>query len=316
MELSLSFNKKLDRDWDVVIIGSGPGGLSAALYASRGKLKTLVLEKNFTVGGNIALTSLIEDYPGIKEATGEEFAKLLKEHAESFGAVIATGEEVISVDFNSFPRLIKTRNAEYTAKAVIIATGADPRRLNVPGEEEFIGKGVSYCAVCDAPFFKDKNVIVVGGGNSALDEGLYLTKFARRVYIVHRRDQLRADKILQERAFANPKIEFIFNTVVKKIEGDSVVRRVLLFNNKTNEEKYFDIDAVFIYIGLVPNSSLFNVEKDERGYIITNERMETSVRGVYAVGDVRKSPLKQAITAAGEGAIAGYFAEKFVEGLG
>lgn len=315
LEFSLSTSHVKDKHWELIIIGAGPAGLSAALYSGRGKIKTLVIDKSAIPGGQIATTSLIEDYPGVKALSGEELGRIMMEQAKEFSANFSFNEEVKEVDLHN--KIVKTDKGEYKAKAIIIATGAVERKLNVPGEKELKGRGVSYCAVCDAPFFKDKEVIVVGGGNSALDESLYLSKFVKKLYIVHRRDKLRADKVLQERAFANPKIEFIWNTEVKEIKGKDKVEGVVLYNKKTGEEKEMKVDGIFIYIGMLPNTKMFKgqLEMDERGYIITNERMETNIPGVYAVGDVRKSPVKQAITAASDGAIAALMAEKYIEEL-
>ncbi len=302
---------KIDNEWDVIIIGAGPAGLAAAIYSSRALLKTLVIDKHILPGGQIGTTYLVEDYPGIESISGEELGKRMMEHAKKVGSKIALGEEVREINLET--KEVKTTKGTYKAKAIIIATGARERKLNIPGENEFKGKGVSYCAVCDAVFFKDKEVIVVGGGNSAVEESLYISKFAKKVYIVHRRDSFRAEKIAQERVFKNPKIEILWNTEVKEINGKEHVNSVVLYNNKTQETKEMKIDGIFIYIGMIPNTELFEVEKDERGYIITNEKMETSVKGVYAAGDVRKSLVKQAVTAAAEGAIAALMAEKYIE---
>ncbi len=310
-KVSETNKREVKKEWDLIIIGAGPGGLSSALYASRALLDVLVIEKNLLPGGQIGTTSLVEDYPGIESISGEDLGKAMMEHAKKYGAVFLMGEEVVGVDLEN--KVVNTNKSSYKAKAIIIATGAKERHLNVKGEKELKGRGVSYCAVCDAPFFKDKEVIVVGGGNSALDESLYISKFAKKVIIVHRRDKFRGDKILQERVFSNPKIEIMWNTEVREIIGKDKVEKVRLINNKTGEEFEKPIDGIFIYIGMIPNSELFNVDKDERGYIITNDRMETNIEGVYAVGDVRKSPVKQAVTAAAEGAIAALVAEKYIE---
>ena len=306
-----SSTSAMEKEWDLVIIGAGPAGLSAAIYGARAMLKTLVIEKHVLPGGQIGTTYLVEDYPGIESISGEELGKRMLEQAKKSGATVSLGEEVKEIDLNN--KKIKTTKGEYNAKAIILATGARERKLNVPGENEFKGRGVSYCAVCDAPFFRDKEVIVVGGGNSAVEESMYISKNKKKVTIVHRRDFFRADKILQKRVFSNDKIDVMWNTEVKEIKGDEHVKSVVLYNNKTNETKEVKTDAIFIYIGMIPNTDLFNVEKDERGYIITNERMETNIEGIYAAGDVRKSPVKQAVTAAAEGAIAALSAEKYIE---
>jgi len=314
MGFSLSgLSKGVERkDWDVVIIGAGPGGLSAAIYAARAKLSVLVIDKEAIPGGWIAKTWIIEDYPGFPEGEGEKLAEIMEKQARSFGAKILYREEVVDVSFGR-PHRVKLRSGkEFTAKVLIIATGSNPRQLNVKGEKEFIGRGVSYCAVCDAPMFKGKRVIVVGGGNSAVEEAIYIARFAREVIVVHRRDSFKADKVLQEKLFATPNIKVMWNTEVKEIIGDESVKAVRLYNNKTGEEFTMEVDGVFIFIGLIPNTKLFEgkLEMNQWGYIKTNERMETSVENVFAVGDVRESPLKQAITSAADGAIAGWMAEK------
>ncbi len=300
------------KDWDVIIIGAGPGGLSAAIYAARAKLSVLVIDKEAIPGGWIAKTWIIEDYPGFPEGEGEKLAEAMEKQARSFGAKILYREEVVDVSFGR-PHTVRLRSGkEFTAKVLIIATGSNPRQLNVKGEKEFIGKGVSYCAVCDAPMFKGKRVIVVGGGNSAVEEAIYIARFAKEVIVVHRRDSFKADKVLQEKLFATPNIKVMWNTEVKEIIGEESVKAVRLYNNKTGEEFTMEVDGVFIFIGLIPNTKLFEgkLEMNQWGYIKTNERMETSVENVFAVGDVRESPLKQAITSAADGAIAGWMAEK------
>ncbi len=311
LDLSTAQAGVKEKEWDLIIIGAGPAGLSAAIYAARARIKVLVLDKHVLAGGQIGTTYLVEDYPGIESISGEELGKRMMEQAKKTGAIVSLGEEVKEVDLEN--KWIKTTKGEYKAKAIIIATGARERKLNVPGEKEYKGRGVSYCAVCDAPFFKDKEVLVIGGGNSALEESMYLAKFAKKVIIAHRRDSFRADKVVQERVFKSKKIEIMWNTEVKEIKGNEHVHGVVLYNNKTQETKEMKIDGVFIYIGMIPNTELFNVEKDERGYIITNEKMETNIKGVYAAGDVRKSIIKQAVTAAAEGAIAALMAEKYIE---
>ncbi len=308
-------SSKKDEEWDVIVIGAGPAGLSAALYAARAKLKTLVLEKEALPGGQIALTSDIEDYPGFERISASKLAEAFAKHAASFGAEIAYNEEVRELNLEGDVKTVKTTTSEYKARAVVLAFGAHYRELDVPGEREFVGKGVSYCGVCDAPFYKDKEVIVVGGGNSALDESLYISKFASKVYIVHRRDAFRADKVLQERVFANPKIEILWNTVVKEIKGKDEVNEVVLYNKAEDKTYTKPISAVFIFIGMIPNTALVEgkVELDERKHIRTDAFMKTNIEGVFACGDCRSSPLKQVATAVGEGATAGHFAAQYVE---
>ena len=226
-------------------------------------------------------------------------------------------QEIESVDLLSNPKVIKTKEAEFKGKTVIIATGAQPMKLGVPGEKEFVGRGVSYCAVCDGAFYKEKIVAVVGGGNAAVEEAMYLTKFASKVYLIHRRDELRADKIVQERAFKNEKIEFVWNTVVKEIKGENLVNTLVLENTKTQEQSMLNVDGIFPYIGITPNIDLVNgqLEQDKGGFIMTDETMKTSVDGVFAVGDVRHTPLRQVITAAADGATGAVYAVKYLETL-
>ncbi len=298
---------------DVTILGSGPAGLTAALYAARAQLKPLVVAGD-TLGGQVSLTYEIENYPGFPEPLGgQELVERFQQQAERFGARILF-DTAVEVDLSERPFRIKTYGEEFRTKALIIATGASARKLNVPGEKEFTGRGVSYCATCDGFFFKDQRVVVVGGGDSALEEALFLTRFAREVYIVHRRDQLRAGKILQQRAFANEKIQFIWNTVVEEILGDEKVRAVRLKDVKTGEVQEFPTDGVFIFIGHDPNSALFRgqLEMDERGYLIVDRRMHTSVPGVFAAGEIADPVFRQVVISAGMGAMAAMEAEKYL----
>lgn len=300
----------------VIIIGSGPAGLTAALYAARANLSPLVITGN-ELGGQVSITNEVENYPGFPEGlTGPELVERFQKQAEKFGARFEY-DEVIEVDFSGPPHRVKTHGNEFTAQAVIIATGASPKRLNVPGERELTGHGVSYCATCDGFFFRDKEVIVVGGGDSAVEEGLFLTKFARRVRIVHRRDQLRAGPLLQQRAFNNPKIEFVWNTVVTAIEGNGRVERVRVRNTVTGEEGVLETDGVFIYIGHYPNSALFKgiVDMDDHGYIIVDKFMRTNVPGVFAAGEVADPIYRQVVTSAGDGCKAAMQAEKYLAEL-
>jgi len=295
---------------NLIILGAGPAGLTAALYAARANLSPLVITGN-SVGGQIATTDLVENFPGFPEAIGgAELAERMKQQAERFGARFEL-DEAVEVDFRRHPFRIRTYGGEYEAKAVIVATGATPRRLNVPGEQEFWGRGVSVCATCDGFFFTDKEVVVVGGGDSAFQEGLFLTRYARRVTIIHRRDQFRAQPILQERARHNPKIGFITDTIVTAILGEGRVRAVRLRNVKTGEEREFPTDGVFIFIGYEPNTALFRgqLELDEAGYIRVNERLHTNIPGVFAAGEVHDRWFRQAITSAGFGAMAAMEAE-------
>ena len=302
-------------DYDLVIIGAGPGGLTAGLYAGRAMMKVLVLEK-LAPGGQIIVSDWIENYPGFPDGiSGFDLGEQMKNHMLNFGAVIETAE-VKSVDFSGQEKKIDLSDKTITATSVIIASGASPRSLNI-GEEKFIGKGVSFCATCDAPFFKGKTAVAVGGGDTAVQEALYLTKFAEKVYLVHRRDELRATKILQERAFANDKIEFVWDSVVTGVDGFFNVENVIVENVKTGEEKKLSANGCFIWIGVIPNTAFLenSVKMDKAGFIVTDSNMATSVKGVFAVGDARVTPLRQVSTAVGDGAIAAISAEHYIENM-
>ncbi|MBN2477919.1 thioredoxin-disulfide reductase [Candidatus Micrarchaeota archaeon] len=300
--------------YDVLIIGGGAAGLTAALYASRAGLKTAVLEKSPGLGGQISSTSIIENWPGNQSMTGADFSQKLSEHAKKFGAQITTFAEVNDADLTSNPKKIKTSAGDFEGKTVIIATGAHEKKLGVPGEDEYKGRGVSYCSTCDAPFFQDKTVAVIGGGNSAFEEGIFISKFAKKVIIIHRRDEFRAEKIVVDGAKENEKIEFMTSKTVKEIKGNNSLEKLVLEDTKTGETSELNVDGVFIYVGMIPNTELFKgkINTDERGYIITNENMETNIPGVYAAGDVRKSPVKQLTTAASDGTISAVIAEKYI----
>jgi thioredoxin reductase (NADPH) len=292
--------------YDMVIIGGGPAGLTAAIYASRGGLDTLVIEKS-SEGGQIAATEKVENYPGFISIDGLELAEKFSDHARHFGATISN-RGVRNLTFCCDKKtIVMDDSSEIEAKIIVFATGATHRKLGVPGEKEYEGKGVSYCAICDGAFFRDKHVAVIGGGNSAIDEGLYLTQTASKVTVVHRRDKLRADKILQERAFNNPKMEFVWNSVVEEIQGDAFVNNLVLKNGKDGTQSDFPVDGVFIYIGLVPNSALLKnlLQTTHDGFIKVNPvTFETSLPGVFAVGDVIDKELRQIINAAADGASA------------
>ncbi len=306
-----------DTIWDVLIIGGGPAGLAAALYSARALRSTLVLEREMP-GGQIATTSEVEDYPGIAMTTGPELSLLMMQHAQKFGAEVSIGDEVVKVDFTKRPKEIYTSDGKtFRANAVIIATGAAPRTLGVPGEDALRGQGVSYCAVCDGPFFRDRPVAVVGGGDAAFDEGLYLTKYASKVIIIHRRDEFRAQKLLIDRARTNPKIEFLTSTVVEKVNGRGSVQSVTVRDLKSNEVYDLPLGGLFVYIGNIPNTGMFGdgIEVDENGYIRVDETMATGCPGVYVAGDVRKNPLKQVVTAAADGSIAALTADKYLDNL-
>lgn len=310
----LTTPKEARTEQDLIVIGGGPAGLTAALYGARASFAPLVLIGE-TVGGQVATTTDIENYPGFPAGIGgTALAQQMQAQAEQFGAKFRS-EMVTSVDLKSYPFRVGTRLREYTAKAVIISTGSAPRKLGVPGEEKFRGKGVSYCATCDGYFYKDKQVVVFGGGNSAIDESLFLTRLVRNIKIVHRRDQLRADQILQDRAFASPKIEFVWDTVAEEILGDSEARAVRVRNVKTGEVSRIDTDGVFIYVGHTPNTELFvgQLELDDHGYVVTDRRQQTSVPGVFAAGDVQDAVFRQIVTAAGTGAAAAMEAVRFLD---
>ena len=305
---------------NLIIIGSGPAGFTAGIYAGRAQLSPLLITGN-ALGGQVALTNQIENYPGFPEAiTGQELTQLMQKQAEHFGTRV-TMDEVTGVDFSVHPFKVKTYAQEYEAKAVIIATGASPRKLGVPGEEEFTGRGVSYCATCDGFFYQDRTVIVVGGGDSAVEEAIFLTKYASKVYLVHRRDRLRAEKVTQERAFKNEKMEWVWDSVVTEILGpenrNEGVAQARIKNVKTGEESFLRADGIFIYIGKVPNTQFLGgqVELDQYGYIVTDRKCHTNVPGVFAAGDVQEWVLQQIATAVGSAAMAAMEADKFIAEL-
>jgi len=303
----------MSSDYDVIIIGGGPAGLSAGLYTSRAGLKTLLIEKGI-MGGQITSAEMVENYPGFPDGiSGFDLSDNMYRQASRFGIGIVSSE-VTGVDLGGRNKVIKTGEGDYTARAVIIAGGAELQRLGVPGEEYLTGKGVSYCATCDGAFFRDKAMAVIGGGDSAVEEAILLTRFASKVIIIHRRDQLRASKIAQQRAFANEKIEFVWDTVVEGISGDERVTGLNVRNVKTNETSAIEVSAAFIYVGQKPNTGYLNgtVPLDEEGRVITNERMETEVSGVFAAGDIRHHSARQVITAAGDGATAALSAERYL----
>lgn len=305
-----------DRIYDVIIAGAGPAGMTAAVYTSRANLDTLMIERGIP-GGQMANTEDVENYPGFESILGPDLSNKMFEHAKKFGAEYAYGDIKEVVDGKEY-KTIKAGNKEYKARVIIITTGAEYKELGVPGEKELGGRGVSYCAVCDGAFFRDKELVVVGGGDSAVEEGVYLTRFASKVTIVHRRNELRAQKILQDRAFDNDKIDFIWDTVVKTInEKDGKVGSVTLHNKKTDEEYDFETNGTFIYIGLIPLSKPFESLgiTNEQGYIETDENMETKVPGVFAAGDIREKELRQIVTATGDGSIAAQSAQHYIENL-
>ncbi len=303
----------MNEKYDVVIIGGGPAGLTAGLYASRARLNSLLIEKGL-VGGQIANAERVENYPGFPEGiSGVDLGQFMHQQATKYGLKTLLAE-VTGIELQGEQKVIRTTEGDFIAKAVIIAGGSERQKLGVPGEEEFIGKGVSYCATCDAAFFKERPVAVVGGGDVAITEALHLTKFASRVTIIHRRDQLRASRILQEKAFSQPKIEFRWNSTVEKIEGGDVVERIRLRQVKTGEESALEVAGVFMSLGLKPNTDYLKsiLSLDVTGLIITDGKMETEIPGIFAAGDIRYNSARQAITAAGDGATAAIYAEKFI----
>ena len=303
-------------EFDTVILGGGPAGFAAGIYAARGAVSTAIIDVKM-LGGQPSNYLELENYPGFLKIGGYDLMEKFEEHADLFGVEKFPMQEIVSVDLLSTPKVIITKEAEFKAKTVIIATGAKSMKLGVAGELEFIGRGVSYCAICDAAFYKDKVVAVVGGGNSAVEEAMYLTKFASKVYLIHRRNELRADKIVQERAFKNDKIEFVWDSVVTQIKGEDLVNSVVVKNVKTDEISEISINGIFPYIGIAPNVEYINgqIEQDKSGFILTDETMKTSIDGVYAIGDVRKTLLRQVITAAADGAVGAVHAVKYVEAL-
>ena len=302
-------------DYDLVIIGAGPAGLTAGIYAARARMNVLLLEKT-APGGQILITDWIENYPGFPEGiSGYDLSEKMKTQAESLGLKIESAE-VHSFNLSGEAKEIMLKDRTVTTKSIIIASGASPKKLGL-GEDKFFGKGVSFCATCDGPFFRDKTVVAVGGGDTAIQESIFLTKFAKKVYLVHRRDELRAAKILQERAFKNEKIEFVWDSVVTGIEGFFGVEGVTVKNLKTNEEKTIKANGCFIWVGILPNTSFLNgsVKTDEFGFIMADAKMQTSMPGVFAAGDVRDTPLRQIATAVGDAAIAAVSAEHYIENL-
>lgn len=306
--------------YDIIIIGAGPAGLAAGLYAGRARMKTLIIEKQKN-GGQIVITNEIENYPGcLDEETGPSLIDRMVKQTEKFG-VAHVFDTITDCQLEGEVKTLKGLHDEYQAKAVIIAAGANPVPIGCPGEKELSGKGVSYCATCDAAFFEDFEVYVVGGGDSAVEEALYLTKFARKVTIIHRRDELRAAKSIQEKAFANEKIDFLWNSVVEEIKGDGLVESMVIKNTKTGELTEIKADeedgtfGIFVFIGFKPSSELFKgkVKMDEKGYIITDDDMKTDIPGVFAAGDIRQKSLRQVVTAAADGAIAAVQAGKYIE---
>jgi len=300
------------KEYEIVIIGGGPAGLAAGLYAARARRKTVLLEKG-VIGGQIALTEIVENYPGIPSINGFDLAQAMLNQAESYGLEVEYAETT-GIEQDGRLWLVRSAEDEYVAKAVIVTAGADYNKLGVPGEERLTGRGVSYCATCDAAFFKEQHVAVVGGGDAAMDEGLFTTRFADKVTVIHRREKLRASAILQERAFANPKMEFVWNTVVTEILGEDAVTGARLQNRETGEESTMDLAAVFIFIGQHPNTGFLGglVPVDEGGHALVSEWMETELPGLYVAGDARRNSARQVVSSAGDGATAAIAAEHYL----
>jgi thioredoxin reductase (NADPH) len=299
---------------DIIIIGGGPAGLTAGLYASRNKLSTLLIEKGL-IGGNINEAEKVDNYPGFPQGiSGMELTSLMHQQALQYGVEVVS-DEAKAIKIEDKGKTTITSQGSFSAKALIIAGGSERQKLNVPGEKEYTGKGVSYCATCDAPFFRGKRVAVVGGGNAALYEALHIAKFASQVSIIHRRDQLRATPVVQDKVLAEPNIEFIWNTVVKEVQGDTFVRGLKVADVNSGKESFLEVDGVFVAIGLTPNTSYLKdiVPVDDRGYIIVDMNMETNVPGIFAAGDIRSNSIRQAIAAAGDGAIAAISASKYID---
>ncbi|SHH20736.1 thioredoxin reductase (NADPH) [Anaerosphaera aminiphila DSM 21120] len=301
--------------YDLIVLGAGPAGLTAGLYGARGKLKTLVIEKGLE-GGQISTTTDVENYPGTPNISGFELSHTIKKQAETFGAEFVL-DEVVEAELEGKVKKIKTKENEYEAKTVIISTGAKSRKLGFAGEDLFEGKGISYCATCDAAFYQDFDVYVIGGGDSAIDEALFIAKFAKNVYIIHRRNELRASKSLQDRAFNNEKVHFIWNSVVEEIKGNKMAEELVIRNLETGElttvKQNGEPFGIFIFVGYIPETKIFEGQVDmEKGYIRTDEEMNTNIDGVFAAGDLRIKSLRQVVTATADGAIAAVNAEKYI----
>ena len=301
---------------DIIIIGGGPAGLTAGLYTARARLNVVLLER-LAPGGQVLNTDWVENYPGFPDGiSGFELVERMKTQAEKFDLPIEL-EEVMGLEFFPEKKIVVTNKGRLEAKTLIIATGATPKKLDIEGEDLLTGKGVSYCATCDGPFYKDQEVVVIGGGDTALEEAIFLTRFASTIHLAHRRDELRAVKLLQDRAMAQEKIKFIWDTIPLRILGENGVEGIELKNVKTGEISRKEAQGVFIFIGTKPNADLINgmVKQDESGFVVSNDKMETSVPGVFAAGDIRSKPWRQISTAVGEGATASFYAEKYLEDL-
>lgn len=301
--------------YDLIILGAGPAGLTAGIYASRASLNVLIIEKGIE-GGQIANTVDVENYPGIKNISGMELGMTMRAQAEEFGCAFAM-DEIVSVELEGETKKVVGKFGEYEGKTLLIAAGASPRLMGAKGEEEFSGRGVSYCATCDAAFYQDLEVYVVGGGNSAVEEALFITRFAKKVHIIHRRDKLRATEAVQEKAFANEKIEFIWDSTVEEVKGDKIVNEIVIKNLKTGKVTNIKPDepfGLFVFIGYVPQTEIFKDKIElENGYIKTDEEMKTNIEGVFAAGDIRVKNIRQVVTAAADGAIAALSADRYID---
>lgn len=307
-----NFSEK-KKKFDVIIIGSGPAGYTAGIYTARARRDTLIIS-GILPGGQLMLTTEVENYPGFSDGIfGPELMSIMRKQTERMGAQIVD-DEVVNVDFKHKPFKVLTSSEEYEAEAVIICTGASPRKIGAKGEQEFSGKGVSYCATCDGPFFKNQDIVVAGGGDSAIEEATFLTKFGKSVHIVHRRDVLKASKVMQERAFSNQKIKFYWNNVIEEIAGKEKVNQIIIRDVKTNEKQVLNAGAIFVAIGHEPNTNLFKgqVELDKQGYIVLKDHTKTSMEGIFAAGDVHDHNYRQAITAAGFGCMAAIDVDKYL----
>lgn len=302
------------KKYDVVIVGGGPAGLGAAVYAARAQLKTAVFEKGL-VGGQIVLSDEIENYPGFTDAISPfDLTESMKKQAERFDAEFITSE-ITNIELDKEKKIVSTSSEDYETKAVIYAGGAVPRKLGAPGEIEYTGKGVSYCATCDGALYRGKTVAVIGGGDSAVEEALFLTRFTEKVYIIHRRDKLRANATVVERAKNNDKIEFVWDTIVEEINGSLFLESLKLFNKKTKKQSTLEVDGTFIYVGILPNNLLVKdfVELDKQGFIVADDEMKSKTEGLWIAGDIRKKTLRQVVTATSDGAIAAESVQKWIE---
>lgn len=317
VELKFNIGKgPAKKDYDLIILGGGPAGLTAGIYATRGRLDTLLIGK-LVPGGQAASTDWVENYPGFPDGiSGAELIAKMEQQAKKFGLEVLT-DEVTSVEVKPEKKIVQTTKGEFTSKALIIATGTEPKKLNIPGEDKFKGRGVSYCATCDGPFFKDKDIAVIGCGNSGVQEGLYLLKFVKSITFIEFLPQMTAVKILQERVQSHPHTKFFLNHMATSINGENKVESITVKNRETDKEETIPVQGIFIYVGLIPNTQFLQgkLELDQYGYIITNENTETSVPGVFAAGDIRQKILQQITTATSDGSIAAFMAEKYIEKL-